>query len=173
MGCNQLGELMKNKPITSNNKEWGFWGTSERNGYDVELTWNETSKFLSHHFGLTPEQARDVLDARFGRHLADELSFIKGGITKQSISKHLKKLVADKGWNDCFRNAIKDATGIVCKSTLPTKAEIFTQIAQDHLGIETLAERKSDSLDFHSVGVLNIQAALEAAYQAGLANAKN
>ncbi|WP_373321308.1 DUF6900 domain-containing protein [Vogesella indigofera] len=31
--------------------------------------------------------------------------------------------------------------------------QIFTQIAQKHLGIETLETRKSDSLDFHDLAV--------------------
>jgi hypothetical protein len=50
--------------------------------------------------------------------------------------------------------------------------ELFTKIAQEHLNFETLEERKSDSLDFKDVGVLNVKAALEAAYAAGRASAK-
>lgn len=48
-----------------------------------------------------------------------------------------------------------------------TKDELFTQIAQQHLNIETLVERKSDSLDFHDVAVWSVKDALEAAYEAG------
>ena len=50
-------------------------------------------------------------------------------------------------------------------------SELFTTIAQQHLGVETLKARGSDSLDFHSVGVTEIQAALTAAYLAGYAAA--
>lgn len=50
--------------------------------------------------------------------------------------------------------------------------ELLTRIAQEHLGFETLEERKSDSLDFKDVGVLNVKAALEAAYAAGQASRK-
>lgn len=50
--------------------------------------------------------------------------------------------------------------------------ELLTKIAQEHLGFETLEERKSDSLDFKDVGVLNVKAALEAAFAAGRASAK-
>lgn len=50
--------------------------------------------------------------------------------------------------------------------------KLFTKIAQEHLNFETLEERKSDSLDFKDVGVLNVRAALEAAYQAGFAAAQ-
>jgi hypothetical protein len=45
---------------------------------------------------------------------------------------------------------------------------LLTQIAQQHLGIETLQTRHSDSLDFHDLAVWNIRAALEAAFSAGL-----
>ncbi|OSM07671.1 DUF3489 domain-containing protein [Magnetofaba australis] len=44
---------------------------------------------------------------------------------------------------------------------------LFEQIALDHLFIDTLETRKSDSLDFHSVSVWGVKSALEAAYQAG------
>ena len=46
--------------------------------------------------------------------------------------------------------------------------ELFTAIARKHLFIETLEERKSDSLDFHNVSVWGVERALSAAYQAGV-----
>jgi hypothetical protein len=46
--------------------------------------------------------------------------------------------------------------------------ELFTDIAREYLHIETLEERKWDSLDFHDVGVVGVERALQAAYQAGL-----
>lgn len=45
-------------------------------------------------------------------------------------------------------------------------------IAQEHLRIETLETRNSDSLDFYDCGVSDIRAALEAAYRLGQANPK-
>jgi len=51
-------------------------------------------------------------------------------------------------------------------------ADLMAGIAKEHLFIETLEERKSDSLDFHEVSVWGIQAALESAYAAGLAAAR-
>jgi hypothetical protein len=44
----------------------------------------------------------------------------------------------------------------------------LTQIAREHLRIETLDERKSDNLDFHDVSVWGVERALHAAYQLGL-----
>ena len=46
------------------------------------------------------------------------------------------------------------------------------QIAAEHLGIETLETRNSDHLYFHEVGVWGLKAALEAACDAALFNAK-
>jgi uncharacterized membrane protein len=43
-------------------------------------------------------------------------------------------------------------------------------IAKQHLRIDTLETRKSDSLDFHDVAVWNVRAALEAAFMAGSAH---
>jgi hypothetical protein len=169
---------MKNfTPIATANEEWGFWGTSKQNGYDADLTWETTSHFLAKHFDLTPEQTRDVLDSRFGRHLADDLSFIKseergiasGPSSEKAITRHLESRIADKGWRDSFENAIRQETGKTYRRKTKTKDELFTEIAQQHLLVETLVTRKSDSLDFHNVAVWNIQAALEAAYEAGRA----
>ena len=46
--------------------------------------------------------------------------------------------------------------------------QLLTQIARQHLDVETLETRRSDRLDFHDLAVWSIKAALEAAYQAGV-----
>ena len=46
--------------------------------------------------------------------------------------------------------------------------QVLTQLAQQHLGIETLQTRRSDSLDFHDVAVWCVRDALEAAFKAGV-----
>lgn len=48
-----------------------------------------------------------------------------------------------------------------------TSIATIDRIARRHLGIETLAVRNSDSLDFHDVGVAGVGAALQAAFEAG------
>jgi hypothetical protein len=48
-----------------------------------------------------------------------------------------------------------------------TLDELLQQIALDHLFVETLETRNSDSLDFHDVSVWAIKAALQAAFDAG------
>lgn len=155
--------------VPTANKEWGFWGTSIHNGYDPELTWNTACLFLAKNFDLTAEQARDVLDNRFGRHLADDLSFIKGGpVTAEAITSHLASRICHHGWRKSFEDTIHAETGKTYPRKKPvSKDELLTQIAQQHLNIETLVTRNSDSLDFHDVAVWSIQATLEAAFEAG------
>ena len=45
--------------------------------------------------------------------------------------------------------------------------KLITQIAQQHLPIETLETRHSDELDFHDIAVWQIESALRAAFEAG------
>ncbi len=47
------------------------------------------------------------------------------------------------------------------------KNELIAEIARRVLDIETLEERKSDSLDFHEVSVWGLKRALEQAFEAG------
>lgn len=56
---------------------------------------------------------------------------------------------------------------------MPTKADILAAIARTELGIDTLATRNSDRLDFHDVAVWSIREALSTAYDAGKIAAKN
>lgn len=44
---------------------------------------------------------------------------------------------------------------------------LFTEIAKEHLRVETLVVRNRDSLDFYDVSVIGIKRALEAAFDAG------
>jgi len=47
------------------------------------------------------------------------------------------------------------------------RLECLTRIARRYLCIETLQPRNSDALDFHSVGIWQVEKALRAAYKAG------
>jgi hypothetical protein len=54
-----------------------------------------------------------------------------------------------------------------------TRDQQLQQIALDHLFVETLETRSSDSLDFHDVSVWAIKTALQAAFEAGRKAAAN
>jgi hypothetical protein len=53
------------------------------------------------------------------------------------------------------------------ENTMSDINDILTQIAKDHLFIETLESRNSGQLDFHDVGVISLKKALYAAYMMG------
>ena len=161
------------KPLPTQNEEWGFFGTSKYLVADQAEAWNTTAAFFIKNFALTPEQARDLLDATFGRHLADDLSFIEGEKTKLAISKHLEKRLADKGWRRDFENTIYKVLGVRTSALnyAPEKNPL-EEIAFKFLDFETLEERKSDSHDFKEVAVWSVKAALEAAFEAGKTAAK-
>jgi hypothetical protein len=87
---------MANTMVPTENEEWDFWGTCRHNGYDHEMAWAAASDVLATAFDLAPEQGRDLLDARFGRHLADDLSCIPGGpVNGQAIESHVMARLAD------------------------------------------------------------------------------
>jgi hypothetical protein len=44
---------------------------------------------------------------------------------------------------------------------------ILDEIAKEHLGVPTLRARRSDRLDFHTISVWQLEAALRAAFDAG------
>ena len=48
-----------------------------------------------------------------------------------------------------------------------TTQKTLEQIAQKHLGIDTLQTQNRDRLDFHDLAVWSIEAALKAAFEAG------
>lgn len=166
--------------LKTENETWGFWGTSVSNGYDAALAWDTASRFFITGFALTPQQARDILDTRFGRHLADDLSridngagYARGPISAEGIAQHLMVQLGYRSWRDAFENAYREVAGKTFPRRTPMdKDTLFTDIAQKHLGIETLVLRNRDSLDFHDVSVSGVKAALDAAFEAGKAAAK-
>lgn len=91
------------------NTHWGFWGTSVRNGYDPDMAWQAASDALATAFDLAPAEIRDLLDARFGRHLADDLSFVPGGPRNAgAIEDHIISRLAKHSWRKWFEEAIRD-----------------------------------------------------------------
>jgi hypothetical protein len=99
--------------LPTDNPAWGFWGTGERNGYDVAMAWQAVGDALATAFDLTPVEIRDLLDARFGRHLADDLSFIDGGpVSAQAIETHIMARLADRRWRRWVEQSIAEVRSI-------------------------------------------------------------
>jgi hypothetical protein len=69
-------------------------------------------------------------------------------------------------------NASTNPETTMTKTASPRQTRLdalLLAIAQEHFGIETLETRRMDRLDFHDVAVWSMRAALEAAYNAGIA----
>ncbi len=64
---------MADNHIETGNLTWGFFGTLAQHGHDeaaCAALYNATAQRMVLH-GMTPEEAVEALDSRWGRHLAD------------------------------------------------------------------------------------------------------
>lgn len=86
---------MKTKILETQNKEWGFWGTvSEFVDSDkIQKLWCEASKIIQEKAEFTAIETRNLLDSRWGRHMADEFheDIITGVFTKIFKKKMTKE----------------------------------------------------------------------------------
>ncbi len=151
------------------NREWGFFGTCAHNGHaDPETAWDEAMAALTDpkgRFRLSPENARDLLDATWGRHLADQ-------VVGMEIGKAIAGL-AESGWATDARNFVRKHINPDLEEIAPrTREEEIASIARRILKIKTLETQNSDSLDFHDLAVWTIREALDAAYEAGRRSAR-
>ena len=63
----------------SRNTEWGFSGTI-RHRADPEPAWQQAVTAITRATACAPNEVRDFLDSRHGRHFADEVAnFLVGG----------------------------------------------------------------------------------------------
>ena len=101
--------------ITTQNTTWGFHGTLETCGVaDADALFDAAARTLMARFRLTADEARDLLDARIGRHLADALRPGEGG---QDL---IARLYAKKTWERDIRCAIRELRGDGPQRTAPT-----------------------------------------------------
>ena len=86
--------------ITARNEAWGFFGTLVQNEVGgADALFDEAARELVTRFGLTADEARDVLDARIGRHMADQH---RAGESSVALIARLCEL----GWARDIRSAI-------------------------------------------------------------------
>ena len=103
--------------LATQHATWGFWGTAKRNGYDPQMTWDAAADVLATAFNLRNEEVRTLLDARFGRHLADDLSYIVGGpATPHVIEHHIMARIVDRGSRRWFETAVQEAKAAVAET---------------------------------------------------------
>lgn len=90
---------MTKKILKTQNKEWGFWGTTAQHytNKETQQRWNDAFVTLLELSGAKPEQVRELLDARIGRHFADQCFGEKDvkQITKECYFNWLAKELFD------------------------------------------------------------------------------
>ncbi len=124
--------------LETQNKEWGFWGTTKNiviSGRKTQKAWNEAFKLISEIADFTPEETRDLLDSRWGRHTADNFydelqqgvfaKEFKRRITKQRLYSDYSYYVSPDKYGDKIPQRYKD----FCKElkTLTLKYNIVIQ----------------------------------------------
>lgn len=103
----------------------------------------------------------------------DIQELIINGFTKYGTAEYLEKRYVKSGGElttDDFYRILNEEYDKRPGQQAPAKKnldQLLTDIARQHLPVETLETRNSDSLDFHDVAVWGLKAALEAAYNAG------
>lgn len=90
---------MTKKILETQNKEHGFWGTTELHysNKETQQRWNDAFETLLELSGTKPKQIRELLDARIGRHFADQCYGEKDvkQITKECYFNWLDKALFD------------------------------------------------------------------------------
>lgn len=83
------------KILETQNKEWGFWGTVSEfvDNDETQKLWCEASKIIQEKAGFTAIETRNLLDSRWGRHMADEFheDIVTGVFTKAFKKKMTKE----------------------------------------------------------------------------------
>lgn len=158
------------KTLPTRNRKWGFFGTCVSNGHtDPQAAWDEAMAALTDskgRFRLEAQDARDLLDATWGRHLADE-------VVGQEIREAIEELASDRRWMRATREFVhRHIRASAQMAAPPTREEEIESIARRILKIDTLETRSADELDFHELAVWTIQEALDAAYEAGRQSAR-
>ena len=144
---------------------------------------------------LDPQEAMDKVVAKYHEQQAGASVAATDQDLAKRIAKHPMYSPSDlayfrrKGYSDteilafwdrdhasghkpCHHQSPPDLVGMLsvhpedCGANSAVSAAL-ERIAREHLGIETLATRKSDGLDFHEVSVWQLKAALEAAFALG------
>jgi hypothetical protein len=153
------------------NRDWGFFGTCVSNGHtDADTAWLEAMAAMTDPkgpFQLSAMDARWLLDATWGRHLADQ-------VVGEDIPKAIAELARKHGWAKDARNFVRrhiNPNLAPLRGTRQMEAnsreDTISGIAHRVLGVRTLATQNSNGRDFYDLAVWTIREALDAAYEAG------
>lgn len=111
--------------ITTQNPTWGFSGTLTTGGVaNADDIFDAAARALTAQLGLTNDEARAALDAKVGRHIADQR------VEGEEASALIARLI-QQGWS----NDIRRAAGLpVSKSRKPGR-EVTLAIQHDEVPV--------------------------------------
>ncbi len=101
------------KILETQNKKWGFWRTvSEFVDSDkTQKLWSEASKIIQEKAEFTAIETRNLLDSRWGRHMADEFhEDIVTGVFTKAFKKKMTKERLYRDYNYYIDNKAYDVT---------------------------------------------------------------
>ena len=126
--------------ITSRNETWGFYGTLGHNGIEgAAALFEEAAIELMRGFGLTKDEARDLLDSRIGRHMASEL------VAGERGADLVRRLCSHRTWARDILQAARELEGAAAMvSLLVRPGEIpVLRFALDH-ALSSISEAHSE-----------------------------
>ena len=103
-----------------------------------------------------------LLDELITQHAAPSTTIMSTRADRATRASHKVLPIKVK-----VRQADGSKTVQVVDADVRVRTSKVEALAKEHLFIDTLETRKSDSLDFHDVSVWGVKNALEAAYEAG------
>lgn len=163
--------------MKSSNPSRGFYATM---GEQAEAAWPVAVLVVASRTGKSEAAAAAFLDSKAGRSFAldvlaaqRDLADLRAAVDHAASAWMKKPVPRELRAREDFPGGVPFLTCWVMQAHARAGAgarRVIEQIARQHLGFETLDERKSDSLDFRDVSVWSVEAALRAAYEAGAAS---
>ena len=108
------------KILETQNKSWGFWGTCSTHvkKEKVKAAWETAFKVIQEKAGFTAIERRNLLDSRWGRHMADEFhedivtgvftKALKKKMTKERLYRDYNYYVDNKAYGDTVPQQYKN-----------------------------------------------------------------
>ena len=122
--------------ITTTDESWGFFGTLRSNGAaDAGAIFDDAARELMARLALAADQARDLLDARIGRHMAGQRRHIQrqliiGVLVEQSLHHRRIRcarcaILSTPKADQCRRDIAADSSRHSCNQNVHRSLSLF------------------------------------------------
>lgn len=138
--------------MASQNKDWGFYGTIKSifdlSGRDTDKVFDFAENLISKIYDIKDEKSSEFLDSKWGRHLADEITFHvkKYDLELEEIKEAVKKTIEGAKWIS------KPVKQIALASPSPTPPKFVDKLKQLEKYL-FLIEEMADTAKYHAKDV--------------------